>query len=73
MTKKSMFIESVTFFGNDVLIPIDRIKYITCGYYEKSYQIKIVSDDGEWGECFGENEDKMKARYEQIKKIIQAE
>lgn len=55
-----MFIESITIFENDVLIPINRIKYINTGY-DKSYQVKIFSDDGEWIECF-EKEDAFLCR-----------
>lgn len=66
-----MFLESITFTGNDVLIPIDRIKYINYGYYENSFQIKIYSDDGDWIECFDDDK-KAQIRYQQIKNIVGA-
>lgn len=63
------FLESITFLGKDVLIPIDRIKYITFGS-KGGYEIEIVSDDGEWHECFRDDLAKAFARYEAIKKLL---
>ncbi len=65
------FLETITFLLDDVLVPIDRIKYINSSY-KSGYRIKITSDDGEWEECFGEELEKLLIRYEQIKKIIGA-
>lgn len=65
------FLETITAFGYNILIPIDRIKYITLRY-EKGWDIHIVGDDDmDLCECFDQDEDKAIARYEMIKKIIQ--
>ena len=66
-----MFLETITFLGNDALIPIEKIKYINTGYSERSYKIIITGYDGDWVECF-DTDEKMKIRYEMIKKIIKA-
>ncbi len=63
------FLETITALDNDALVPINRIKYINCGYSD-SYFIKIVSDDGDWEEYFGKDEKKCYARFEQIKNIV---
>jgi len=64
------FLETISSFGNDILIPINRIVYISLGYVT-GWEIKIISDnDGELIECFGNDEDKAYARYNIIKKII---
>ena len=63
------FLETITFLGNDALVPIDRIKYINLSYND-GYRIKITSDDGDWEECFGKDQEKANKRYEMIKKII---
>lgn len=65
------FLETITFFGSDALVPIDRIKYINQSYNENNIEIKITSDDGDWVECF-EDEEKANKRYEMIKHIIEA-
>lgn len=67
-----MFLESITFLGNDAIIPIDKIKYINTSYSDKSYKITITGYDGDWVECFPD-EEKMRVRYDKIKKIIRAE
>lgn len=70
MTK---FLETITFFMNDLLIPIDRIKSISVMHSQEGWEIKISSDDGmETVECFHKDQDKMQKRYEQIKDIIKA-
>lgn len=67
------FLETVTFMGNDVLIPIDRIKYINMSSNENGFVIKITSDDGEWDENFYIKEEiKAKKRYKMLKEIIKA-
>jgi hypothetical protein len=66
-----MFLESITLLENDVLIPINRIKYINTGYSAKSWFITITSDDGDWIEGFGDEEN-MRQRYKMLKKIINA-
>lgn len=45
------FIETITALENDVLVPIDRIKYIGLSY-DGGWRLKIVSDDGDWEESF---------------------
>jgi len=66
------FLETITFMGNDALVPIDRIKWINFTYID-GWRIKIVSDDGDWEECFGDDDDKASKRYVMIKRIIEAE
>jgi hypothetical protein len=63
------FLETITFLGNEALVPINRIKYVNFLYGDKT-SIKIVSDDGDWEEHFGHEEEKAIARYEEIKKIL---
>ncbi len=65
------FLETITFLGNDALVPIDKIKYINTSYSDKSYKISITGYDGDWVECF-DDEEKMQKRYKMIKRIIQA-
>jgi len=66
------FIETITIHENSALVPIDRIKVINFGCYEHGYEIIIVSDDGEWSECFGDDDEKGQKRYDQLKQIINA-
>jgi hypothetical protein len=66
------FLETITFMGNDALVPIDRIKYINLRY-TTGYEISIVSDDGDWIECFDKDGDKASKRFDQIKQIIEAQ
>lgn len=67
------FLETITSFGNDALIPIDRIKYINLSIIsENSIVIKIISDDGHWEEHF-DDEDDADTRYREIKKIVEGE
>lgn len=66
------FLESITWLENDVLIPIDRIKFINRTFEGSSLVIKIVSDDGSWEEHFGQDEEKCEKRYRQIIHIIRA-
>jgi len=69
------FLETITAFDWDLVIPIERIKYISTGYEggdSRKFFIKIISDkEGSAIECF-DDEDKMRIRYEQIKEIIGA-
>jgi hypothetical protein len=66
------FLESVSALGNEILIPINRIQYITISYVT-DYVIRIISDDeGNLEEHFGIDQDRAYARYESIKKIIKA-
>ncbi len=63
------FLETITLNDNDVLVPIDRIKYINFITHEDGYEILIVTDDGTWSENFLVN-DIAKKRYKNIKMII---
>lgn len=71
-TKKYEFLESITGFDNDVLIPINRIQWIKFGTYENGFMIKIKSDNGEWHECFNDDKNKAEIRYKTIKEIIKS-
>lgn len=66
-----MFLETITWMNNDVLVPINRIKHLTLSY-KKDWEIRIVTDDGDWEEHFDEYEDKARKRYEMIKSILKA-
>lgn len=68
------FLETVTFFGNDALVPINRIECITFRVSDTgSYEINIKGKGKyEWAEFF-EDEEEAQARYAMIKKIIEAE
>lgn len=68
--KDMKFLETITFSGEDALVPIDRIKFVFRYYGEHGLKIKIVTDDGEFEEGFDKNEDKANLRYEMIKKIL---
>jgi len=63
-----MFLETITALGNDVLVPINRIKFVFCVYREY-WELHIVSDDGDWAECF-DNTDDLDKRYRKIKKLL---
>lgn len=66
------FLETITAMGDDILIPIDKIKFISFRY-ETGWTINIIGyDDIELSEHFGDNEEKATKRYEMIKKIIDA-
>jgi len=68
------FLETITFMGNDALVPIDSIKVITYRVNENgSYEI-IITGKGkfEWVECFDKDKKKADARYKMIKEIIEA-
>lgn len=65
------FLETITFFGNDALVPIDRIKYINLLGTENGFKIVVVSDDGDWEEHFTDAK-KANKRYDMIKEIVEA-
>lgn len=65
------FLETITAFGDNILIPIDQIKYLSIRYVT-DWEIHIVGDYVDLSEHFGKDEDKATKRYEQIKKIIDA-
>lgn len=65
------FLETVGALDDNILIPIDRIQYVSLRYREGGWQIHIVGDDKmDIVECFGKDEDRLNKRYEQIKKIL---
>lgn len=67
------FLETISTLNNDVLVPINRIKYINSCTTSNGYLIKIVSDDGDWTEFFDDTDagfDLVNERYEQIKQIV---
>lgn len=66
------FLETVTFLGDNILIPVNRIKFISLRYV-KDWEIHIVGDEEmDLSEHFGDDEEKATKRWEQIKKIIKA-
>ncbi len=66
-----MFLETITFFGNDVLVPISKIELIWITHDENGGEIHIKGEGKlEWVEFFGKDDEKLNARYEQIKKIV---
>lgn len=67
------FLETITFFGNSVLVPIDRIEYVMWNISEKGIEQICIKGEGqyEWIERF-DDEDDAKKRFEQIKKIMGA-
>lgn len=65
-----MFLETITFMGNEILVAISRIKcvYIT---RKEGWEIHIIEvDDNKFVECFGDDDEKLDKRYEQIKKLL---
>jgi len=71
------FLESITALGNNILVPIDKIKFVKFTYdyrdQEHKYVIHITTDDCELEEHYPNNEKKADTRFKQIKKIIEAE
>lgn len=75
MNKKNneiKFIETLTFLGNSVLVPIDRIKYIMWRVNEKGTDEISIRGEGEfeWCEHFDEGK-QAQTRWNEIIKIIQ--
>lgn len=73
--ENALFLESITFFGNDFLVPINKITSITFSCEENGYKINIKG--GEFFEieehfCRDEKK-KANNRYKMIKKIVRAE
>lgn len=64
------FLETIGGLEYDVLVPIDRIKYLGL-IYDGKWRLKIVSDDGDWEESFDKDEDKARVRYQMVKNIVQ--
>lgn len=66
------FLETIGALGYDVLIPIERIKYINISFHGR-WEIRFYSDDGDWVECFDssdEGQKKLDLRYSMIKEIL---
>ena len=69
------FLETITFLGNEALIPIDKIKYINLSATERGYVIRITGYDGDWEEHYSNSDSDVKKcelRFKMIKKIIEA-
>lgn len=67
------FLETITAFEHDVLVPIDRIQYVYVTFTNNnSWKIVIKGDDGEWEEFFKDTE-RLNVRYREIKDILEAE
>ncbi len=68
------FLETITFFGNDVLVPIDKIQYISMRMNNNNSWEIVIKGEGEyeWVEHFGTNSAKAQERYEMIKDIVEA-
>lgn len=66
------FLETITALGNDVLVAVDRIKYIYCTYGNNGWEIHIKGDDdqSEWVEHFEKNDEKFNFRYKMIKDLL---
>ncbi len=68
----SSFLETLTWLGNDVLIPINRIKHITRTASGDGWMIKIATDDGDLEECY-KDFDLVTKRYMEIKRLLECE
>jgi len=66
------FLETLNCLDQDVLIPINRIKYISYGHKENGAFIKIVTDAGDLEEHFIDLK-RADERYKIIKQIVEAE
>lgn len=65
------FLETITVFGNDVLVPIKDIKIIWITYGTNGWELHIKGQDkNEWVEHFEKNTDKLNIRYEMIKYLL---
>jgi hypothetical protein len=66
-----IFLETITAFGYEVLVPISRIRFIYITNKE-NWEIHICGiNEEEWVECFSmKEEDKMTKRFNQIKKLL---
>lgn len=66
-----MFLETITAFGYEALIPIKDIEYIWVTYSANGWEIHIKGhDECEWIECFHKDEDKLNKRLEIIKCLL---
>lgn len=72
--EKPRFLETITFFGDYILVPIKDIQFISIKYKEGGWIINIQgkNDCFQLEECFQNDEEKLTKRYDQIKSIIGA-
>lgn len=66
------FLETLTAWGDDALVPIDKIKFAYITNKGNGWEIRIESHDGDWAECFGGDDEKLEKRWNQIKDILNA-
>ncbi len=67
------FLETINLFGDDILIPIDSIQFISYRYVT-DWVIHIKgNNDIDLEEHFGKDEESARERYNMIKKIIEGE
>jgi hypothetical protein len=67
------FLETITFMGGDILIAISDIKCVYISYKGKSHVIVIKCFSETETEEHFDDENAMANRYQQIKKILEAE
>ncbi len=66
------FLETITNLDTEVLIPLNKIKYISRAYQDE-WKIKIICDDDDaFEEGFGNDELALEVRFNEIKKLIDA-
>lgn len=66
-----MFLETITGFGDNILVPINKINFVKWKATSSGSEINIAGEDFDLVECFTE-EKKAQKRYDMIKKIIEA-
>lgn len=65
------FLETITGWGDGVLVPVSKIELIWVKYGTNGWEIHIKGQgDYEWVECFEKDNEKLNKRWEQIKKIL---
>ena len=65
------FLETITGWGDEVLVPINKIELIWIKYGEGGWEIHIKGDGQfEWVEHFGKDEDKINDGFEMIKYLL---
>lgn len=73
MKPQPRFLETITFMGNDMLIPINSIRCVYSTFEEDGCAIIIKFEDNNKTSEHFEDEDKMTTRFNKIKYIIGAE
>lgn len=72
MSKRIDFLETITFMGNDVLVPVKNIRTILCRQTEKGFEIAIEEKGTfTWVENFPD-EKTCQLRYREIKILLNA-